>query len=81
MKKLKLAKYCSKKVGPPKSANRLFQAIKTGEKGNVTITCHSVAGAETLTPEGELNSGAMAQRVQNLFKFRNFYDQMEFSLE
>lgn len=40
---------------------------------------HSTVGAGLVTPEGETQTDAMAQRVQNLFKFRNFYHQMDFS--
>lgn len=35
--------------------------------------------AEKMTRKGELVPNRMAEKVQNLFKFRNFHDQMDFS--
>lgn len=34
-----------------------------------------------MQPEGELDLDKIAQHVQNLFKFMNFYDQMDFNAE
>lgn len=45
------------------------------------VACHSKVGVEMVTPVGEPDLDMMAQRVHNLFKFKNFYDQMKFSLK
>lgn len=45
------------------------------------MACHLTTGAEMVTPKDDPNTNAMAQQVQNLFKFRNFDDQMDFNLE
>lgn len=37
------------------------------------------AETEKVIPEGEPDSVRMTQQVQNLFKFKNFYNQMDFS--
>lgn len=34
---------------------------------------------EQQMPKGELDFDRMAQHVQNFFKFKNFYDQMDFN--
>lgn len=49
----------------------LFQGVK--------MACHSAISVELVTLEGEASSDAIAQRVQDFFKFRNFYNQMDFS--
>lgn len=35
--------------------------------------------ATTMQPDGEPNLDKMAQRVQNLFKCKHFYNQMDFN--
>lgn len=39
---------------------------------------HSTVGGKPVTPKGEPNTEAMDKWVQNLFKFKNFYDHMDF---
>lgn len=38
-----------------------------------------VKGDETQQPKGKPYLDRMAQQMQNFFKFKNFYDQMDFS--
>lgn len=38
-----------------------------------------VEGDEAVKPESEPKLNRMDQRVQNLFKFKQFYDQMDFN--
>lgn len=38
-----------------------------------------VGGDGPMQPEGEPDHDLMAQQIHNLFKFRNFYNQMDFS--
>lgn len=40
-----------------------------------------VEGDEAVQLEGELDLNHMSQYVQNLFKFRNFYNHIDFSTE
>lgn len=49
--------------------------------GHVMMACHSATEAELATSEGEPSTDDMTQRVQNSFKFRIFYDQMDFNSE
>lgn len=41
--------------------------------GHAMMASHSKAGSKPVTPEGEPNSYAIDQLLQNLTKFRNFY--------
>lgn len=52
------------------------------EKGQVLMVS-TVKGDEdvTMQSKGELDLNKMAQRVSNLFKFKKFYDQMDFNQE
>lgn len=45
------------------------------------MASNSDVGAENMIPGGEPNPNRMAQQVQHMFKLRNFYHQMNFSLE
>lgn len=42
----------------------------------VSASEREVEGEISMQPEGELELNWMAQQVQGLFKFRNFYDHM-----
>lgn len=52
--------------------------------GQVMMASHlvmKVEGNYAHQPEGELVFDNMAQQVQNLFIFKNFYEQMDFSTD
>lgn len=52
-----------------------FLRHQNQEKGRVMMACHSATEAKLAAHEGEPNTNDMAQRVQNSFKFINFFDQ------
>lgn len=62
------------------SSQRLWitflEASRPGERPR---DAPSEPGVEKVRPEGKPDLDRIAQQVKNLFKFRNFYDQMDFS--
>lgn len=79
MSSSRLAKFCSKKVEQPMPTNRFPKAPRMG-KGPCNDGLPLDSRCWVGNTEGKSNIEAMAQRVQNLFKSKNFYDQLASAL-
>lgn len=76
MRSLKGVRYCSRRVKRPISTNH--PSLNTR---HVMMASLSETNIERVRLEGELDLDRIAQQVQNLFKFRNFYDHMNFNAQ
>lgn len=78
--KRKASKILLQEAEQPISMNRLFQSIRTGQRlgdDGLPLGCRRGEGVV----EGEPDPDGMAQKVDNLFKFKKCYDQMDFNIE
>lgn len=81
MRSIKLDRYYSRTGSNQYKGVVIFKHHEKG-KDHVMIVLYvdmDVEGDEAVKPESEPKLNRMDQRVQNLFKFKQFYDQMDFN--
>lgn len=63
------------------SLSKLMEATRTNDESIRRTSTRGVERYDSMQLEGAPDLYKMAQQVQNLFKFRKFYDQIDFSPE